>query len=159
MNALTAREKEEMRLYYNTVMEKRNSKDTDNMPQPKYYTDAEQILMQEKRNLELRLQIEADKNSAKLKKEAKQVKTKTGSSTVKPIAKSSVTEDIGYMLGLLYVVISFDKEVRKVRYKHKETQKQSQFDVYTAHLANPHHNGVIWTTAGKISEGHCTWVK
>jgi hypothetical protein len=72
LNALTAREKEEMGLYYNTVMEKRNSKDTDNMSQPKHYTDAEQISMQEKKNLELRLQIEADKNSAKLKKEAKQ---------------------------------------------------------------------------------------
>ncbi len=159
MNTLTAREKEEMRLYYNTVMEKRNSKNTDNMPRPKYYTNADQILMQEKRNLELRLQIEADKNSAKLKKEAKQVKTKTGSSTVKPIAKSSVTEDIGYMLRLLYVVMSFDKEVQKVKYKHKETQKQTQFDVYSARLANPYHNGVIWTTAGRESAGRCTWVK
>jgi hypothetical protein len=159
LNALTAREKEEMRLYYNTVMEKRNSKDTDNMPQAKYYTEAEPILMQDKRDLELKLQIEADKNSAKVKKEEKQVKTKAGSSTVKPIAKSSVTEDIGYMLRLLYVVMSFDKEVRKVKYKHKETQKQSQFDVYTALLANPHHNGVIWTTAGRESEGHSTWVK
>jgi predicted histidine transporter YuiF (NhaC family) len=115
--------------------------------------------MQEKRNLELKLQIEADKNSAKMKKEAKQVKTKAGSSTVKPIAKSSATEDIGYMLGLLYVVMSFDKEIRKVKYKNKDTQKQSQFDVYTAFLANPHHNGVSWTIAGRESEGHCTWVK
>ena len=59
-----------MRLYYNTDMEKRNSKDTDNMPQPKYYTDAEQILMQEKRNLELRLQIEA-KEFCKVEKRGK----------------------------------------------------------------------------------------
>jgi hypothetical protein len=115
--------------------------------------------MHQKRNLELSLQIEADKKSAKVKKEAKQIKTIAGSSTVKPIAKSSATEDIGDMLGLVYVVMSFDKEIRKVKYKNKQTQKQSQFYVYTALLANPYHNGVIWTTAGRESVGHCTWVK
>jgi hypothetical protein len=137
-------------------MEKKNSKDTDNKPKATYYTEAEQILMHQKRNLELRLQIEADKKSAKVKKEEKKVKTIAGTSAIKPIAKSSATEDIGDMLGLMYVVISFDKEIRKVKYKNKETQKQVQFDVYTTLLANPHHNGMIWTTAGRESEGHCT---
>jgi hypothetical protein len=121
LNALTPREKEELRLYYDTVMEKRNSKDTDNKPKATYYTEAEQILMHQKRNLELSFQIEADKKSAYVKKEGKQVKTIAGSSAVKPIAISSATEGIGDMLGIVYFVMSFDKEIRKVKYKNKET--------------------------------------